>query len=155
MWEGQKGKQIEGHVVDAGRSSGQSQGVHGRHEGSSRDGGGRIEELDLEKEQHKEYVAKALSFNMDVLQALLNTTVVKLTKKNETLEDIMMAIKTENKVIVTYLNTKIKDIEGEFALCRVVVRKEVLGTTPNHKVDIPKLENFKRVMSTRKVNNFL
>lgn len=52
-----------------------------------------IVELALVEEQLKGQVTKALSSNKDALQALLNTIVVKLTKKNDTLEAMLTTLK--------------------------------------------------------------
>ncbi|KAH1090786.1 hypothetical protein J1N35_018043, partial [Gossypium stocksii] len=86
-------------------------------------------------------------------QALLNTTVAKLTEKNETLEDIMIAIKADNEATVVELHTKIEELEGELAFCHVTMGKRVLGGTPSHKVDTPKPKKFKGARSIRKVDN--
>ncbi|KAH1063742.1 hypothetical protein J1N35_028729 [Gossypium stocksii] len=61
-------------------------------------------------------MAEAFSFDMDMLQVLLNTIVGKLTENNNALE-----------AIVTTLNKKIKKLEEELAVCRVVVGKGVLS----------------------------
>ncbi|KAG8496786.1 hypothetical protein CXB51_007968 [Gossypium anomalum] len=49
---------------------------------------------------------------------------------------------------VTTLNTKIEELEGEFAVYRVVLGKWVLNATLSHKIDVPKLEKFKGARST-------
>lgn len=86
---------------------------------------------------------------------LLNTTASKLTKNNEALEVGIIAMKEENEATVTILNTKIEELKGELTVCKDVVGKGVLGTTPSHKIDVPKLEKFKDARSAREVGNFL
>ncbi|KAA3461354.1 cyclin-D4-1-like [Gossypium australe] len=98
--------------------------------------GGRIKKLGSEKDSV-----------LDALKALLNTTVAKLTEKNETLEAIMMVMKADNEATVAELHTKIEELKGELAL--------VLGGKPSRKVDAPKPEKFKGARSTREVDNFL
>lgn len=68
-------------------------------------------------------MVEALSSNLDALYALFNTTVAKLTKKNETLEAIMMAMKADNEATVAKLHTKIEELESELALCCVAIGK--------------------------------
>lgn len=53
-------------------------------------------------------------------------------------------MKEENKATVTNLNTKIKELEGELTMCRVVMGKRVLGATPSHNIDVPKSKKFNR-----------
>ncbi|KAK5803615.1 hypothetical protein PVK06_031263 [Gossypium arboreum] len=89
-----------------------------------------------------------LSMLEDEYQALLNTTVAKLTEKNETLEDIMMAMKADNEATVAELHTKIEELEGKLTFCHIIVGKRLLGGTPSHKVDAPKLKKFKGARST-------
>ncbi|MBA0723621.1 hypothetical protein Golax_004188 [Gossypium laxum] len=60
----------------------------------------------------------------------------------------MIAIKEENKAIMMTLNTKIEELKVELVVCKVVVGKWVLGVTLIHKIDVPKLEKFKRARST-------
>ncbi|KAH1056990.1 hypothetical protein J1N35_035055 [Gossypium stocksii] len=80
---------------------------------------------------------------MDVLQTLLNTTVGKLTEKNDALEPGMIAMKKENKATVTTLNTKIEELEGELTVYQNLIGKNVLGATLSHKIDVPKPKKFK------------
>lgn len=104
----------------------------------------RSKELNPIKEQFKEYVMKALSSNVDTLQALLNTIVDKLTERNDALEATMMT-----------LNTKIEELEGELAMYRVVMEKRVLNVTLRHKIDVPKSEKFNEARSARELGNLL
>ncbi|MBA0694791.1 hypothetical protein Goari_005063 [Gossypium aridum] len=84
---------------------------------------GHIDELDQMKKQFKEYMTEALNSNMDALQALFNTIVGKLAKKNDALEAGMIAIKEENKAIMMTLNTKIEELKVELLVCKMVVGK--------------------------------
>ncbi|MBA0706219.1 hypothetical protein Golax_018344 [Gossypium laxum] len=85
----------------------------------------RTNELDSMKEQLKEYMVEAFSSNMDPLQALLNTVVGKLIEKNETLKAMMIVIKAKNKATVTFLNTKIEELEESSLYANLLWERDV------------------------------
>ncbi|MBA0693926.1 hypothetical protein Goari_004265 [Gossypium aridum] len=114
---------VEGYVVDFGKLSSQSRGIHGS--------------------------------NMDALQALLNTTVGKLTENNDALEPGMIVMKEENKAIVMTLNTRIEELEGELMVYRILMGKNVLGAISIHKINVLKPKKFKGARSARDVDNLL
>ncbi|MBA0777581.1 hypothetical protein Gotri_005588 [Gossypium trilobum] len=88
-------------------------------------------------------------------KALLNTTVGKLTEKNDALELGTIVMKEENKATLMTLNTRIKELKGELTVYRILIGKKVLGTTPSHKIDVPKPKTFKGARSARGVDNLL
>ncbi|KAK5839081.1 hypothetical protein PVK06_007840 [Gossypium arboreum] len=95
------------------------------------------DELDPMKEQSKEYVAKALSFNMDSVEVLLNIVLGKPIGKNDAFEARMTTMKEENKATVITLNKKkIKELEEELVVCRAVMGKRVLSATLNREIDV-------------------
>ncbi|MBA0662823.1 hypothetical protein Goklo_006892 [Gossypium klotzschianum] len=107
---------FESHVIHIDKSMGEVKETLEVVEGS-------IDKLDQMKEQFKEYMTKALNSNMDALQALFNTIVAKIMKKNDALEAGMITIKEENEAIMMTLNTKIEELKEELVVCRVVVGK--------------------------------
>ncbi|KAH1115365.1 hypothetical protein J1N35_008743 [Gossypium stocksii] len=116
---------------------------------------GRTDELDSMKEQLKDFVLEPLDSNVEKMQEVLNSTMGKLTERNDALEAMMIALKEEIMAMMKALNKRIKELDEELIMCRAIVGKEVLGATFNRDIVAPKPEKFKGTRSTRKVKNFL
>ncbi|KAH1037905.1 hypothetical protein J1N35_039648 [Gossypium stocksii] len=79
----------------------------------------------------------------------------KLTERDGVLEAMIMTLKEEIEAMVTTLNEQIDELKGELVVFRTVVGKGVLGATRKHNMDVSKPKEFKRMRSTRDVDNFL
>ncbi|KAK5845384.1 hypothetical protein PVK06_001560 [Gossypium arboreum] len=89
---------------------------------------GRIEELDLMRVQLRDYVVEAFNANWDVMKEALNASIddqtEKLTKKNNALKAMVVALKEKTKAMME----KIKELEGELVVCRVAMGKMMLAS---------------------------
>ncbi|MBA0711333.1 hypothetical protein Golax_010529, partial [Gossypium laxum] len=111
---------------------------------------GHTNELDLMKKKLWEYVIEALSANWDVMKEAPNSTKSGQTEKNDALEAMVMALNEKNEAIME----KIKDLEGELAMCRVTAEKKMLASVPKQLIiDVPKPKEFKEMSSTEDVDN--
>ncbi|MFQ6656870.1 hypothetical protein Gotur_026789, partial [Gossypium turneri] len=75
----------------------------------------------------------------DSVQELLDSQRKKLTERNDALKAMMMALKEETMTTTRALSTRIEELEGELALCRVAVEKGVENTTLNNE---DRMENY-------------
>ncbi|MBA0637764.1 hypothetical protein Godav_025240 [Gossypium davidsonii] len=91
---------------------------------------------------------------MDKVNNLLNSYRDKLTERNDTLEAMVMALKEETMVTTKALNTRIEELEGELALCQVIVENGVPSVALNCKF-ILKPKEFTETRSAYDVDNFL
>ncbi|MBA0762509.1 hypothetical protein Gotri_012109 [Gossypium trilobum] len=95
-----------------------------------------------------------LTFNRDSVQDLLDSQRKKLTERNNALETMVMALNEETMVTTKTLSTRVKELEGELALCRAVVGKGVSSATLSNE-DVPKPKEFVGTISACDVDNFL
>ncbi|MBA0586000.1 hypothetical protein Gorai_016755 [Gossypium raimondii] len=71
------------------------------------------------------------------------------TEKNDAPEAMVMALKEKNEAIME----KIKDLEGELAMCKVTAGKKMLASVSKQLIiDVPKPKEFKEMSSTRDVD---
>ncbi|MBA0562450.1 hypothetical protein Golob_007493 [Gossypium lobatum] len=77
----------------------------------------RTDGLDPMREHFKEYVVEGLSSNIDVVEALINTTIGNLTERNDALEARMTTMKEENEAMskVRGNDRKNEDRQVEFS----------------------------------------
>ncbi|KAH1032886.1 hypothetical protein J1N35_045060 [Gossypium stocksii] len=71
------------------------------------------------------------------------------------LEAMMIVMTEKTEAMMTALKEQFEELMGELVVCKVVLGKEVLSATPNHKTDVSKPEKFKGTKSTRYIDNFL
>lgn len=113
---------------------------------------GRTRKLDLRKDQFKEQVLGSIGTNLEEIQWALKSIDDKLTKRNNTLEAIVMALKKDTKPMMM----RIKELEGELTMCRAAVGKGMLVSIPKQcKMNVPKLKEFKGMRSTKDMDNLL
>ncbi|KAK5839755.1 hypothetical protein PVK06_008592 [Gossypium arboreum] len=63
----------------------------------------------------------SLNLTMDNVNELFDSYKDKLSDKNDALEAMMMALKEETMATTLALSTRIKELEGELALCRAAI----------------------------------
>ncbi|MBA0879403.1 hypothetical protein Goshw_005982 [Gossypium schwendimanii] len=113
---------------------------------------GRTDELDLMKKKLRDYVIEALSANWDMMKEAPNATKGGQTEKNDALEAMVMALNEKNEAIME----KIKDFEGELAMCRVTTGKKMLASVPKQLIiNVPMPKEFKEMSSIGDVDKFL
>ncbi|MFQ6630596.1 hypothetical protein Gotur_009813 [Gossypium turneri] len=95
-----------------------------------------------------------LTSQRDSVQELLGYQRKKLTERNDALEAMMMALKEETMATTRALSTRIEELEGELALCRVAVENRVANAALSND-DVPKPKEFVRTRSACDVDNFL
>ncbi|MFQ6662835.1 hypothetical protein Gotur_030557 [Gossypium turneri] len=79
------------------------------------------------------------------MNGLINSTAEKLAKRDDTLEDMVLAMKKE-----------IEELKGELTIYKATLSNGMLTSRPNQQaMDVPKPENFKGARSARDVDNFL
>ncbi|MFQ6624819.1 hypothetical protein Gotur_003232 [Gossypium turneri] len=66
----------------------------------------------------------------------------------------MLGLKEETMATVMALSTRIEELEGELALCRAAIGKEVYSTALSNE-DVPKPKEFVGTRSVCDVDNFL
>ncbi|KAH1073345.1 hypothetical protein J1N35_025673 [Gossypium stocksii] len=81
---------------------------------------------------------------MDVMQGIFNIAMGELTEKDDAFE-----------ATVTVLKEQIEKLKGKLIIYKVALGNRVLTAAPKPKVDIPKPKEFKRIRSTKDVDNFL
>ncbi|KAK5784709.1 hypothetical protein PVK06_039235 [Gossypium arboreum] len=106
------------------------------------------------KEELKKFEVEALDSNNKVMQGVLNSTMDKLTVKNDAL-NAMVILKEETKATMNALNTRIEELQGELVVCRAILGNRFLSATVNYEMDVTKLEKFKRARFAKDVDNFL
>ncbi|MFQ6630592.1 hypothetical protein Gotur_009813 [Gossypium turneri] len=77
----------------------------------------------------------------DSVQELLGYQRKKLTERNDALEAMMMALKEETMATTRALSTRIEELEGELALCRVAVENRVANAALSND---DRMENYFR-----------
>ncbi|MBA0829848.1 hypothetical protein Goarm_014425 [Gossypium armourianum] len=88
---------------------------------------------------------EALDPNVEVMQWVLNSTMDKLTVKDDALE-----------VMVLTLKEHIEELKEELVICKADLGKRMLDSVPKqHKMDVSKPKGFKGTRFARNVNNFL
>ncbi|MFQ6630602.1 hypothetical protein Gotur_009813 [Gossypium turneri] len=112
------------------------------------------ESIDDLREQSKDFVTMCLTSQRDSVQELLGYQRKKLTERNDALEAMMMALKEETMATTRALSTRIEELEGELALCRVAVENRVANAALSND-DVPKPKEFVRTRSACDVDNFL
>ncbi|MFQ6637526.1 hypothetical protein Gotur_013859 [Gossypium turneri] len=85
------------------------------------------------------------------MQGTLKSTDEKLTKRNDALETMIIALKEETETMAR----KIEELEGELVVCGAIVRKWMMGAAPKRKMNVSKLKEFKGTRSIRDVDYFL
>ena len=78
------------------------------------------------------------------MQSTLNLAIDILTQKNNALKAMEEAIKK-----------KMEELQGELSSCEEAIGGNVLAMTPKHKMEVPKLKEFKGTRSMKGVDNFL
>ncbi|KAK5820028.1 hypothetical protein PVK06_025072 [Gossypium arboreum] len=91
---------------------------------------------------------------MDNVQELLDSQRKKLNERNAALNAMVLALKEETMATTMDLNTRIKELEGELALCRAVVGKGVSSKAISCE-DVSKLKDFVGTSFVCYVDNFL
>ncbi|KAH1128765.1 hypothetical protein J1N35_000143 [Gossypium stocksii] len=90
----------------------------------------------------------------DNVQEFLNSQKKKLRERNNALKAMVMALKAETMSTTKVLNIRIKELEGELALCRATVRKGVSSVALKCE-DVPKPKEFAGTRSAYNVDSFL
>ncbi|MBA0575528.1 hypothetical protein Golob_024565 [Gossypium lobatum] len=67
---------------------------------------------------------------------------------------MVLALKQETMATTKALNTRIKELEGELALCRAATGEGVSSVALSYE-DVPKPKEFLGIMSAYDVDNFL
>ncbi|MBA0613158.1 hypothetical protein Godav_013654 [Gossypium davidsonii] len=79
------------------------------------------------------------------MNELVNSTTKKLAERDETLEDMVLAMKKE-----------IEELKGEVRIYKAALSNGILCSRPKQQaMDVPKSEKFKGARSARDVDNFL
>ncbi|KAH1063816.1 hypothetical protein J1N35_028803 [Gossypium stocksii] len=104
------------------------------------------ESIDDLREQFRDFVTMCLTSQRD--------NVKKLTERNDVLETMMKALKEETMVTTMALSTKIKELEGELALCQAVMGEGVSSVALSYN-DVLKPKEFVGTRSACDVDNFL
>ncbi|MFQ6624818.1 hypothetical protein Gotur_003232 [Gossypium turneri] len=110
--------------------------------------------IDNWKKQSRDYVKMSLDSTMDKVNELFNSHKDKLSERNDALEATMLGLKEETMATVMALSTRIEELEGELALCRAAIGKEVYSTALSNE-DVPKPKEFVGTRSVCDVDNFL
>ncbi|MBA0721398.1 hypothetical protein Golax_008944, partial [Gossypium laxum] len=95
-----------------------------------------------------------LTSQRDSVLELLDSQRKNLTERNDALEAMVKALKEETMATTMALSTRIEELEGELALCRVAVGKGVSSAALNYE-DVPKLKEFMGTRFACNVDNFL
>ncbi|MBA0742256.1 hypothetical protein Gogos_015330 [Gossypium gossypioides] len=82
-----------------------------------------------------------LTSQRDSVQELLDSQRKKLTERNDALEAMVKALKKETMATTMTLSTRIEELEGELALCRVAVGKGVASAVLSNE---DRMENYFR-----------
>ncbi|KAH1114000.1 hypothetical protein J1N35_007378 [Gossypium stocksii] len=97
------------------------------------------------EEQLRDFVLDSLGTNTKKMNELVNSTAKKLAKKDENLEDMVLAMKKE-----------IEELKRELMIYKATLSNGMLSSRPKQQaMDVSKLEKFKGARSTRDVGNFL
>ncbi|MBA0879529.1 hypothetical protein Goshw_025707 [Gossypium schwendimanii] len=75
------------------------------------------ESIEDKREQSRDFVTMCLTSQIDSVQELLDSQRKKLTERNNALEVMVKTLKEEIMATMMALSTKIKELEGELALC--------------------------------------
>ncbi|KAK5839586.1 hypothetical protein PVK06_008391 [Gossypium arboreum] len=110
--------------------------------------------IDNWKVQSKDYVKMSLDSTLDKVKKLFNSYRDKLLERNYALEAMIMALKEETIATKMALSTRIDELEGELAWCRVAVGKGVSSVALSNE-DVPKLKELLGTRSACDVDNFL
>ncbi|KAK5841709.1 hypothetical protein PVK06_004032 [Gossypium arboreum] len=112
------------------------------------------ESIDDLEEQSRDFLTMCFNFNRDNVQELLDSQRKKLTKRNDALKAMVMALKEETMATTMALSTRIKELKGELALCRTIMVEGVSSAVFTYE-DVPKPNEFVGTRSTCNVDNFL
>ncbi|MBA0851320.1 hypothetical protein Goshw_017511, partial [Gossypium schwendimanii] len=79
------------------------------------------------------------------MNELVNSTTIKLAKRDENLKNMVLAMKKE-----------IEELKGELMIYKVTLNNGMLSSRPKQQaMDVPKPEKFKGAKSVRDVDNLL
>ncbi|KAH1032583.1 hypothetical protein J1N35_044757 [Gossypium stocksii] len=78
---------------------------------------GRTNGFDSIEDQLKDFVLESHETNVDKVQEVLNSMRNTLTKRNDALEAMVIALKEETIATARALSTRIEELEGKLALC--------------------------------------
>ncbi|MFQ6665856.1 hypothetical protein Gotur_032434 [Gossypium turneri] len=96
----------------------------------------------------------SLDSTRDKVNELFNSHRDKLSKRNNALEAMMMALKEETMATTRALSIRIEELEGELALYRAAAGKEVSSVALSNE-DVPKPKEFVGTRSACDMDNFL
>ncbi|MBA0700698.1 hypothetical protein Goari_020575 [Gossypium aridum] len=97
--------------------------------------------IDNWKEQSRDYVKMSFDSTMDKVNELFISHKDKLSKRNDALEAMVMALKEETMATTMALSTRIKELEVELALCQATVGERVSSAALTNK-DVLKPKEF-------------
>ncbi|MBA0575774.1 hypothetical protein Golob_006927 [Gossypium lobatum] len=106
------------------------------------------------REQFRDFV-EFFNSNVKKIYRVLNSTMGKLTEKNDAVKAMMMASKEEIMATTRALNTRIEELKRELAMCQATVSRGVLGATLNREIDVSKSKEFTGTRFASDVDNFL
>ncbi|KAH1047317.1 hypothetical protein J1N35_038101 [Gossypium stocksii] len=112
------------------------------------------ESIDDLREQSRDFVTMCPTSNRDTIQELLDSQGKKLTKRNDALEAMVIALKKETIGTTKALSTIIEKLKVELALCRVTMGEGVSSATLSNE-DVPKSKEFVGTRSACDVDNFI
>ncbi|KAH1097800.1 hypothetical protein J1N35_014721 [Gossypium stocksii] len=91
---------------------------------------------------------------MDKVNELFNSRSDKLSKRNDAIEAMVIALKKETMATTMPLSTRIEDLEVKLALCRAAIGEGVSSAAPSNE-DILKLKEFMGIRYACHMDNFL
>lgn len=87
-----------------------------------------------------------------VFNVTMDDQTEKLTKRNDAIKVMIMNLKKDTEAMML----TIKELKRELVVCRVVVGKGMLAlASKQHKMKVPRLEEFKGTRSMMNLDNFL
>ncbi|MBA0818271.1 hypothetical protein Gohar_021919, partial [Gossypium harknessii] len=97
------------------------------------------------EEQLREFVLDSLGANAEKMNGLVKSTAERLAKRDDTLKDMVLAMKKE-----------IEELKEELTIYKATLSNGMLSSRPKQQaIDVPKPKKFKGARSARDVDNFL
>ncbi|KAK5838415.1 hypothetical protein PVK06_007144 [Gossypium arboreum] len=106
---------------------------------------GHTDEFDSMEEKIREFMLDSLGANAEKMNGLVYSTTEKLAERDNTLEDMVLAMKKE-----------IEELKREFRIYKASLSNGMLTSRPKQQaIDVSKPEKFKGARFARDVGNFL